>query len=246
MKFSIITCTMNSSKTISRAIQSVQSQIGVSFEHLIQDSCSVDGTLDILNAFGSENFSLEIKKDSGIYAGLNNAIVRTTGDIIGFCHSDDRFQNNHVLEDYLVHFENTDADLVYADLRYTNSCDKVTRIWSPGKFEVRRLRNGWMPPHPTVFAKRRAFEEVGLFDENYRTSGDYHWLIRALKNPSLKFSYLQKPTVLMSTGGKSTRGLPGMLAQAKEDYDIVRRENIGGLGTVCAKRILKLNQLIKA
>jgi glycosyltransferase involved in cell wall biosynthesis len=236
---------MNSSKTVSKAINSVQLQTGVSFEHLIQDSCSIDGTLDILQAFGTEYFSLEVKKDDGIYSGLNNAILRAKGDIIGFCHSDDCFNYDRVLGDYLSHFESTGADLVYADLRYISTSNKMTRMWRPGKFEVQLLKNGWMPPHPTVFAKRKVFEEVGLFDTKYQTSADYHWLIKALKNSNVKTSYLQKTTVLMSTGGKSTSGVFGMIAQAKEDYDIVKRENIGGFWTICAKRISKLKQFVK-
>ena len=234
---------MNSAKTISKAVNSVQHQAGVSFEHLIQDSCSVDDTLDILRTFGIENFSLDVKKDAGIYSGINNAIERATGDIIGFCHSDDCFENDYVLRDYLTHFENTGADLVYADLKYISSNKKINRIWRPGKFNMERLRNGWMPPHPTVFVKRKVFEEVGLFDSKYEISADYHWLIRALKNPVVQPTYLQKTTVLMSVGGKSTNGIIGMLSQAKEDYDIVRRENIGGLRTVFAKRISKIPQL---
>lgn len=245
MKFSIITCTFNSSKTILKAVNSVQCQTDVAFEHLIQDSCSVDGTHEILNAYGIDNFSMEVKKDAGIYSGINNAIGRATGDIIGFCHSDDCFANDHVLKDYLIHFESTGADLVYADLRYISSNKKTKRIWRPGTFKMERLRNGWMPPHPTVFAKREVFEEVGLFDPKYEISADYHWLIRVLKNPKIQLSYLQETTVFMSIGGKSTSGIIGMLKQAKEDYDIVRREHIGGFRTICAKRISKVPQLRK-
>ena len=50
MKFSIITVTKNSSRTIVRTLESVSRQVNVSVEHVIKDAFSSDDTVDLVKS----------------------------------------------------------------------------------------------------------------------------------------------------------------------------------------------------
>ena len=64
MKFSIITLTFNSEKTIRDTLNSVMSQNYQNFEHIIIDGGSKDSTIKILNKYKSRNVKFYIKKIS--------------------------------------------------------------------------------------------------------------------------------------------------------------------------------------
>ena len=56
--------------------------------------------------------------DFGIYDALNKGISTATGDIVGFLHSDDMFNNKFVLENINKHFMSGEYDGIYGDLNY--------------------------------------------------------------------------------------------------------------------------------
>lgn len=244
MKFSVITATFNSEKTIRATLESVGSQVGVDYEHLIQDGGSVDKTTSIIGDMPHLNTSIEIKPDKSIYEGLNNALLRATGDLIGFCHSDDVYADQYVLQDYVSFFDQTDADLVYADLDFIGHKGGSSRVWRGREFDKKLINKGWMPAHPTIIVKREVYNSVGLFNTKYRTSADYDWVLRCLKNPNINVRYLNRTVMKMALGGQSTRGIKNIISQTLEDYEIVKNNQIGGLFTVVQKKLSKIAQYL--
>ena len=86
MKFSIITISFNSEKTIERTIKSVLTQTYSDFEYIIVDGASKDGTLDIVKKFEpffEGRMKWKSEPDKGIYDAMNKGIRMATGDIIG-------------------------------------------------------------------------------------------------------------------------------------------------------------------
>ncbi len=51
--FSIVTPSYNYARYVRECIESVKNQEGATFEHIIQDAGSTDGTLDILNSLSA-------------------------------------------------------------------------------------------------------------------------------------------------------------------------------------------------
>ncbi|RMG27969.1 MAG: glycosyltransferase, partial [Methanobacteriota archaeon] len=75
MKISIITVCRNAANSIAQTIRSVQSQDFQDVEHIIVDGASTDGTLDIINQYGSEAGCRIISEpDQGIYDAMNKGI----------------------------------------------------------------------------------------------------------------------------------------------------------------------------
>ena len=244
MKISIITCVLNSSRTISDSIKSVQSQIYKDIEHLIIDGGSTDDTLKIVRKYKNKDLSLFSSKDKGIYYAINKGINLSSGNIIGILHSDDFYNNVNVISDVVKTFQNTNADLVYGDLEYISKKVPFKRIrnWIAGEFKEKNLKKGWMPPHPTVFIKKKIFTKIGLYNTSYKISSDYDFLIRALNNKSIKKKYVKKILVKMRTGGKSNRSIKNIINKSLEDLIIIKKNRIGGFLTLFNKNYSKLTQ----
>jgi glycosyltransferase len=99
-----------------------------------------------------------------------------------------------------------------------------------------------MAPHPTLFLKRGVYDKHGLYDLTFSISADYDFIIRVFKDKSLRIEHLPKVITNMRVGGASNKNLKNIFIKMKEDYYIIRKNNIGGLKTLFFKNISKLKQ----
>ena len=247
MKISIVTAVYNRERTIREALASVSSQTHASIEHLIIDGASRDGTLAILRAHQDQRIVLISEPDQGIYDALNKGISRATGDVIGLMHSDDLFAHERVLEKVAAAFSDPAIDLVYGDLDYVSAADttRVVRHWRSGDYSPEKLRLGWMPPHPTVFARAQVFRDHGLYDTSYRIAADYEAMLRFFGRAGLRSAYIPEVLVKMRTGGVSNRSLGHIMLKSREDLRAMRTNGIGGVGTLIAKNLSKIPQFLR-
>lgn len=246
MKISIITITYNSAKTLQRALASVQEQTYSDIEHIIVDGASTDGTREIIEAYAAQHANVRwiSEKDEGIYNALNKGIRMTTGDVIGFLHSDDVFQSSDSIKDIAQAFVSSQADVVYGDLQYCKG-SKVVRRWKSNDFHPGSLKFGWMPPHPTVYVRKEVYEQVGEYDEWFRISADYDMLLRIF-TAGYKSCYLPQVLVCMETGGASNKNSKARLSKTQEDYIVLKKNHVGaGLLTVACKQIRKVKQFLR-
>lgn len=245
MKLSIITCTYNSRYCIEDCIQSVRRQIYPDIEHIIQDGSSTDGTFALVKKSTSPRIRAFQSVDTGIYDALNKGIFNATGDVIGLLHSDDLFAADDITKEIMQVFEDDDINIVYGDLVFVDSSGhgKTRRYWRAGPFKYWKLVFGWMPPHPTIFIRKKFLLEAGLYDTGYRISGDYEAFLRWAKNPFFRIHYMPKIITRMKLGGVSTK-IGNKILKTKEDYRAVKINRIGGLGTIFCKNIFKLPQLL--
>ena len=86
--FSIITPSYNYARYVRECIESVKNQEGVTFEHIIQDAGSTDGTLDILHSY--PHLKLHVEKDSGMSEGINRGFRKARGKWVMWLNTDDR------------------------------------------------------------------------------------------------------------------------------------------------------------
>lgn len=244
MKVSVVTAVFNRSGTIADAIASVQSQTHQNVEHVVQDGGSTDGTLEIVARMANESTRLVSAHDNGIYDAINRGIERATGDIIGLMHSDDQFAHDRVLEKVAARFDDPAIDGVFGDLDYVSASDpdRIVRHWRSGEFQHAKLKRGWMPPHPTLYLRREVFKRCGLYDTSFRIAADYDAMLRYLVHGRIAVAYIPEVLVKMRVGGESNRSLERILHKSREDYRAIRRNNVGGLGTLAAKNISKLSQ----
>lgn len=247
MKISVITVVYNARETVADAIGSMQAQIHSDVELIVIDGASTDGTQAILETYRKQISVLVSEPDNGIYDALNKGISRASGDIIGFLHADDLFADNEVLARVADAFTDPAVDAVYGDLVYVakSKPDRMIRFWQAGNYEAEQLRYGWMPPHPTYYARREVYERHGGFDTSLRIAADYDCLLRHLHMGNLHCHYIPEVLVRMRVGGTSNRSLKNILRKSAEDYQAIRRNRIGGIGTLLWKNFRKLPQFIK-
>src|SRR5438309_10187938 len=89
MRFSIITPSYRSSQWLRLCISSVADQEGVELEHIVQDSCSDDGTQEWLPK--DARVKAFIEKDGGMYDAVNRGFRRSTGDILAYLNCDEQY-----------------------------------------------------------------------------------------------------------------------------------------------------------
>ncbi|MCB0648953.1 MAG: glycosyltransferase [Saprospiraceae bacterium] len=219
MKVSIITATYNSASTIADTVKSVADQSYSNIEHLIIDGLSKDNTLDIVKSYGDERIKILSGKDNGIYDAMNKGIDAANGDIIGILNSDDFYASSKIIEQVVGVFNQYGVDTVYGDLDFVDpiQTSKVVRRWISGEFYRPNFTKGWMPPHPTFFVKREAYEKYGQFRLDMGSSADYELMLRFLYKNQVSTHYLHRIMIHMRMGGASTASL-GAHAKANQ-YD---------------------------
>lgn len=244
MKISIITAVFNNRDTVAEALESVLTQSYGNVELVVIDGGSTDGTLEVLKGYEARLGFFVSESDGGIYDALNKGIRFATGDVVGFLHSDDVLADCDVLlrvARAMAGASNVDA--VYGDLVYVRkeNLTHVVRWWRAGNFNTRKLSFGWMPPHPTFYARKSVYERWGGFDTTYRIAADYDCMLRFMKC-GLKLTYIPHVQVRMRVGGASNRSLQNIVRKSVEDYRAMRRNSVGGLWVLAAKNLRKVTQ----
>jgi len=247
MKISIITSVYNNQETIAEAIESVLSQSYPDIEYIIVDGGSTDNTLSIIKSYQDRLGAFISEPDNGIYDGLNKGINLATGDVIGFLHSDDLYQDNTVIEKVVQAFINNATDSVYGDLTYVNKIDpsKIIRFWQSGKFTLTKLNYGWMPPHPTFFVKCSIYQQYGVFDTSFKIAADYDLMLRFLGKVKISTFYIPSVLIKMRVGGASNKSLKNVIRKSTEDLRAMRNNQIGGWISLVVKNLSKLGQFVK-
>ena len=238
MKISVISVCYNSVATIEDTLRSVATQTYPDIEHIIIDAQSSDGTMDIVNRYRDRLTHVVSEPDRGIYDAMNKGLHLATGDVIGFLNSDDVFADNTVLAQVAEVFSKQGVDACYADLVYVDkgNMSKVTRYWKSRPYEDGLFEKGWMPAHPTFYARRWVYEKYGNYDLAYRRQSDFELTLRFLAVHKINTTYIPKVLVRMRSGGAS-RGVWHILEGNIEAYRACRKHSLNVTPLFIAKKI---------
>jgi glycosyltransferase len=246
MKISIITATYNSEKNIVACLESVANQSYKNIEHIVIVGGSNEKIPEIVKSFPSVTKFIS-EPDKGIYNALNKGIEISTGDVIGFLHSDDVFSSSSIIHKIADLFSNN-IHGVYGDLIFTSSKNqhKIVRTWISKSFNSKNIKYGWMPPHTTLFLRKEIYEKYGKFDISFKIAGDYDFMINIMKSNQINLQYLPEIITKMRMGGASTGSLKGILTKSKEDIRALKNNGFKfPFLILLAKNLRKLPQLFK-
>jgi glycosyltransferase involved in cell wall biosynthesis len=216
-EISIITPSMNSAGVIGQCISSVAEQV-VPVEHLVIDGNSSDETLDTIKRTGADIRVIQ-QPPRGIYPAINAGISAGSGNIVGILHADDFYADPGVLEQVVSVFDDPDVDACYGDLCYIDASNpsQTVRYWRAGEYKLSSFRNGWMPPHPTFFVRRKVYEKHGLYRTDLGTAADYEMMVRLLVKHRVSAVYIPEVLVHMRTGGASNASLQARIEANRMD-----------------------------
>lgn len=243
-KVSLIMTSYNCRENIKRTLKSVDTQDYENIEIIIVDGESGDGTVQIIEEYskhGKYPCNWISEKDKGIYDALNKGYDMATGDIIAVCN--DLFLLPNAVSLMVNAIIDNRADGVHADLIYATD-SKVKRYWRMGEG---RIQDGWTPGHPTLYLKRDVYEKYGLYDVNYRCAADYEFMVRILKDGTIKLAYVPKTIIRMFYGGTSTAGIGNYWVSVTEAHKALVLNGIKRPLWIGFRRTLKvLKQFAKA
>jgi glycosyltransferase involved in cell wall biosynthesis len=181
MKFSIVTPSFRNSNWLKLCIASVADQRGGECEHIVQDSCSDDGTQDWLPR--DPRVQAFIEKDGGMYDAINRGLRRATGDILAYLNCDEQYLPGAlpaVAEFFNAHPR---VDIVFADTIIIDAeggyiCHR--KVLVPLKYHAWVCTLGVLSS--AMFFRRGVLEKYGLFfNPQWRDFGDVDWVLRALQ-----------------------------------------------------------------
>lgn len=247
MKVSIITICYNRVKTIEKAIQSVLSQDYEDIEYIIIDGKSKDGTQIIIEKYREQITNYISESDDGMYEAINKGLAIATGDIIGLIHSDDEFYDNNVISKIVQAFKVSNLiEGVYGDGIYISNDknERIIRNRIGGDFSIKKIKNGWLPLHTTLYIKTSTLKKYGLYNLNFKIASDTEFILRYLFKHKINVAYLNDYVVKMRMGGLST-SFSHSFKVLLEDYKIYKLLGISPLRVVFQKKIKTLIQYLK-
>jgi glycosyltransferase involved in cell wall biosynthesis len=245
MKVSIITIVYNAEKYIQDCIESVINQTYEDIEYIVIDGGSTDDTLLKIAKYRYEISHFVSEKDKGIYDAINKGLKIATGQIVGVLNADDMLASVNVITEVVKCFVINQPDSVYGNLNYVDAenTGKINRKWLSKQFVKKDIKMGWMPAHPTFYAKRELFKKYGNYSLDFGTAADYELMIRFLYHFQINAVFLDLLIVNMRVGGVSNSSFKQRYLALKNDYSAMRRNKIPyPLITLLFKKLSKIPQ----
>ena len=236
-KVSLILTTYNCKENLLKTFRSIEEQDYPDIEVCISDSCSTDGTLDVIKEYAlSSKHSVVYKseKDSGIYDGINRSIQMSSGDYLEIMN--DEYTCTDAISKLVSAIEEVDGAVgAHADLVYKDG-DTVRRYWKMGNGTI---CSGWMPGHPSLMLKREVYEKYGLYNTSYICSADYEFMVRFLKDGN-KLAYVPETLISMFYGGTSTSTAGSYMTSIKEALRALKENGVKGRLVITGLRTLRV------
>lgn len=141
--FSIIMPAYNAELTLAESVESVLRQTFNSYELLIVDDCSTDGTRDLILAFAALDQRIRpifLQENGGVSCARNAAIRCAEGRYIAFLDADDIWLENKLLCQFQAF--NQGADVVYSDYIRFHEHGAERAVVSPDGVDFKVLLRG--------------------------------------------------------------------------------------------------------
>lgn len=217
----IVCATKNVEATIESLLLSYKAQKNDETEFVIVDSCSVDDTANILEHYQNCIDRRLVESDQGIYEAWNKGVRLATGKFVCFIGADDVLACGAIAELLLIIKSIEDVDYIYGyNVATTNGIPKGI-IGRSYRLEVLEK---YMPMAHVMSAHRRCWLiENGAFDEGYKSSGDYDFILRM--RLSIRVAESKKIFAYVEDNGVSRRSTMPI-------YEAYRAKKNNGVGYI--------------
>jgi len=202
---SLVIATHNVAHCLPRCLDSLRVQSFRDFEVIVMDGGSTDGTVALLRAASDVVSEWRSDADGGIYDAWNKALPLARGEWIAFLGADDWLWDANALARLVPALRSAVPRyrVVYSRLRQVDATGRVIdELGEPWEACRARFRSHVCLPHPGLMHHRMLFERHGGFDDSFRLSADYEFLLRELVDGDALF--VPTLTVGMGWGGSTT------------------------------------------
>ncbi len=202
---SIISPLWNVEDYLRETIESVLNQTYSDFELILVDDGSTDRTPSIVEEYAKKDprvIPVSTGSNRGVSYARNDGVQRAKGDLISFIDGDD-FWDPKFLEILLEELNKADLNCLGVFSWSTNVNAKIvnrSEYHRPekGAYFLSRMLLKRCPPGngSCLLIRKRAFEEVGLFDVSMRVGSDAEMWLRMLAAAPGKYYFLCVPLFL--------------------------------------------------
>jgi glycosyltransferase involved in cell wall biosynthesis len=180
LKFSIITPSFRNSAWLKLCIASVADQKGIELEHIVQDSCSDDGTGDWLPH--DTRVKAFIEKDAGMYDAVNRGYRRATGDILAYLNCDEQYLPGALASVEQFFLANPEVEVLFAGSIVTDGDGKYVCHRHGMVPDLNHIWYRFPALTSSIFIRRSVIQKRGIFfDTKWRDLGDFHWVFELMK-----------------------------------------------------------------
>jgi glycosyltransferase involved in cell wall biosynthesis len=199
-RVSIITVVRNDRDGFLRTSDSVLSQDYASFEYLVVDGASTDGTADLVLARAESLAAWVSEPDQGVYDAMNKGWRMATGDWVLFLNAGDVLLDASRISVAMA-AAGPGVDAVYGDADFVMTDGTRHRI-PAGRPED--LPRGPFCSHQSLFMRRAWIERLGGFRLEEWPASDYGLIARA-HAAGCRWEATGAPLVVYALGGLSDR-----------------------------------------
>lgn len=187
IKFSIIVVSLNTRNKLENTLQSIIKQSLKSYEILVIDGKSNDGTFDIISKYKKFLKKILIKKDRGIYFAMNRGIKLASNDWLIFLNSGDTFCSIHTLKKIHLNIKrNTTLDILVGNTKIINH-----NIVYKKKFKKLSSESLTSCFSHQSCAIRRSLHKNNYFKTKYKIAADFNFFMDIYKKKA-KFLYINQ------------------------------------------------------
>jgi putative colanic acid biosynthesis glycosyltransferase len=193
-RISVITVVRNGEPSIAATIESVAGQRDASYEYIVVDGASSDGTIRILHDHRCRIDRLISEPDRGVYDAMIKGASVARGEWVIFLGAGDRFADERVLAEF---DPRPDSDMAYGSC-YWELPDRRRHVRTQ---PLEMLWRGNCFSHQAFFCRRRLLLELG-FSPRLAIVADYEFYVRALAL-GYRIEDLGRPIAIVQAGGMS-------------------------------------------
>lgn len=254
---SIITVNLNNNIGLIRTLNSVNEQEFSSYEHIIIDAASTDGSRETIMKYEKENPHLTFwvsEPDKGIYDGMNKGINHAKGEYIYFLNSGDYLSNNKVLSS--ITFDGTQYICGNMSIEYSKT--EHENIIPPNDVDAIFLFKSFLP-HPASFIHHSLFKDK-RYQTDYRIISDWIHMVDSIIMKGCSYKHINMPISIFDATGISSQN--GNIGQAERnkwiqdhistsiynllmEFDMLRNSELGNIIPITLHKSKKTQKLIK-
>lgn len=179
-RISVITPSFNQGAFIRQTIESVLSQGGDDWDHVVVDGGSTDDTVSILEEYPHLKWVSE--PDEGQSDALNKAMNMSDGELIFWINSDDVVASGAFSAARRFFDDHPGARIVCGNAVTIDQNGNETSRTGP-RVRTHKLRYPWDGDtsihQPSIVFRRTVYETVGPFDTSLHYAMDYDFFLRA-------------------------------------------------------------------
>ena len=173
---SVVIPVFNGVAYLVEAIESVRTQTHSTFDIIVVDDGSTDGTASLANRL-ADWVRYVRQENAGPAAAMNRGVTMARGQFISFLSADDVWLPEKLAWQVAALSANTKVDAVFGHMQHF-----ISPELSPAEAASLKCPPDPMPAYSagTLLTKIEIFRAVGLFDETFRVGEFIDWYSRAV------------------------------------------------------------------